>query len=204
MQLYSITENGAMRKATKMEFVQNRVYVVDDIKVVYVWFGLKASTKKKDFGIKKAKLLSKKHKPASDIQILSQKKEYGAFLAIMDILKQGITSSADLRRPELEIEIEDLVAAYSPTPTRAILEFSAESYWFFERIAYDYILPQHAFTRSPESWDDWNPFFNASESGVTCGPFIMDDYDLGGFYELRNRFYVPEITTNSPLPPKWR
>lgn len=87
------------------------------------------------------------------------------------------------------IEIADLVAAYSPTPTRAVLEFSSESYWYFDKIAYDYILPEHAFTRSPETWDEWNPFFNTSEPIVNCGPFTVTDFEQDEFIELTNMFH---------------
>ncbi|MFW9805777.1 MAG: ABC transporter substrate-binding protein, partial [Candidatus Thorarchaeota archaeon] len=82
------------------------------------------------------------------------------------------------------IEIADLVAAYSPTSTKAVLEFSSESYWYFDKIAYDYILPKHAFTRGPDTWDEWNPFFNASELIVNCGPFAITDFEQDEFYEL--------------------
>ena len=75
MLLYNIAENGALRKAKKMELVQNRVYLVDDDSVIYLWFGLKSSHKKKDFSIKKAKILSNKKKNPADIQIINQKKD---------------------------------------------------------------------------------------------------------------------------------
>ncbi|MHA1293405.1 MAG: hypothetical protein ACTSQJ_12145 [Promethearchaeota archaeon] len=108
MQLYTISENGALRKANKMEFIQNRVYLIDDIKTIYLWFGLRASNKKKDFSIKKAKILNKKRNNKGNIQIINQNKEYGSFLAIMDILKEGFKSDRSIeRRPELEIEVDD-------------------------------------------------------------------------------------------------
>lgn len=108
MQLYNVAENGALRKANKMEFVQDRVYLVDDIRIIYLWFGLKASSKKKDASIQKAKKLVADKGGDADIQMLQQSKEYGSFLAIMAILEHGITEDADIsRRPELELEIED-------------------------------------------------------------------------------------------------
>ncbi|MHA1148032.1 MAG: hypothetical protein ACTSR8_07275 [Promethearchaeota archaeon] len=108
MQVYSVSENGALRKVKKMTMVQDRVYLVDDIKIIYLWFGLKASNKKMDASITKAKKLTANKEGEVDIQMIKQNEEYGSFLAIMDILKHGITENAEIsRRPELEIEIED-------------------------------------------------------------------------------------------------
>ena len=53
-------------------------------------------------------ILSDKKENHADIQILNQKKEFGSFLAIMDMLKEGISGDSEkLRRPELEIEVDD-------------------------------------------------------------------------------------------------
>ncbi len=81
-------------------------------------------------------------------------------------------------------DLWDMTAAYAPTKDKAVLEFCSESYWHLEKVAFDYILPKHAFERSPEEWEDWNPFFNESDQMVNCGPFVLTDYELGEFYEL--------------------
>ncbi len=107
MILFSVSENGALRKAPKMELVQNRVYLVDDIKTIYIWYGLKASTKKKDLSIKKAKLINSKKTKSADIQIINQNKEHGPFLAIIDLLKEGKFPTE--RRKELKIKYEDTI-----------------------------------------------------------------------------------------------
>ena len=103
------------------------------------------------------------------------------------------------------VEIHDLFAAYAPTPSTAVLEFSGESYWYFERIAFDYILPAHAFDRSPETWEDWDPFLNPSEPLVNCGPFTVTSFEPGGSLVLQNRYFTSNSsTTESPtssLPP---
>jgi ABC-type transport system substrate-binding protein len=102
-------------------------------------------------------------------------------------------------------ELGGLFAAYAPTLSTAVLEFSGESYWYFERIAFDYILPAHAFDRSPETWESWNPFLNSSEPLITCGPFIVSSFDPGESLVLQNRYYTSNSsTTESPtssLPP---
>jgi hypothetical protein len=105
--LYSISETGTMRKANNLELVQNRVYLVDDIKTIYIWYGIKASSKKKDSGIKKAKAINSKRKKPADIQIINQNEEYGSFLAIIDLLKEGKFPTE--RRKELKIKYEDTI-----------------------------------------------------------------------------------------------
>lgn len=108
MQLYSVSENGALRKITRVNFAEDKVYLIDDLKTLYLWVGLKATKKKKNFGIKKANILNDKRKNNAKIQIISQNKEFGAFLAMMDILRKGIKQNIPIKkRPELSIEIED-------------------------------------------------------------------------------------------------
>lgn len=108
MQLYSVSENGALRKIIKVDFAEDKVYLIDDLKTIYLWVGLKATKKKKNFGIKKANILNDKRKNNAKIQIINQNKEFGAFLAMMDILRKGIKQNIPIKkRPELSIEIED-------------------------------------------------------------------------------------------------
>jgi len=108
MQLYSVSKNGVLRKITKVDFAENKVYLIDDLKTMYLWVGLKATKKKKNFGIKKANILHDKRKNTAKLQIINQNKEFGAFLAMMDILKKGIKQNIpSKKRPELNIEIED-------------------------------------------------------------------------------------------------
>ena len=111
-------------------------------------------------------------------------------------------------------DLSDLVAAYAPTPYRVVLEFGTESYWQFSNFAYDYIIPEHIFNDEDgigyENWNLWNPVFDPAEPHVTCGPFILTDYEAGEFYELtRNPVFhyaidrIPPttMTTMTNLPP---
>jgi bifunctional DNA-binding transcriptional regulator/antitoxin component of YhaV-PrlF toxin-antitoxin module len=108
MLLYSVSENGALRKATKVDFAENKVYLIDDFKTIYIWFGQKASKKKKDLSVKKANNLNKKRNSTANIQIINQNQEFGAFLAIKDVLKKGLKQNIPIkRRQELKLEIED-------------------------------------------------------------------------------------------------
>jgi len=108
MKLYSVAENGALRKISKLMFADKSVYLVDDYKNIYLWFGQKASKKKRDLSIKKANNLNEKRQNSANVQIINQGKEFGAFLAIMEVLKKGLkqTTSTE-KRPELEIDYED-------------------------------------------------------------------------------------------------
>lgn len=110
MQLYSVAENGTLRKITRLPFAENSAYIIDDFKNIYLWIGRKASKKKKELSHKKAEALSEKRDSPANVQIINQGKEFGAFLAMMDILKKGMkTKAARERRTELEIEYEDTV-----------------------------------------------------------------------------------------------
>jgi len=106
--LYSVYENGAMRKVSKVDFSNTKVYLIDDFKTIYLWYGSNSSKRKRDFSKKRANSLNNKRKTTAKIQIIYQDKEFGAFLAIMDLLKKGLGEDASLeKREELELEIED-------------------------------------------------------------------------------------------------
>jgi len=108
MKLYSVAENGALRKITKLQFAENAVYLIDDYKNVYLWFGQKASKKKREQSKKKANMLNEKRDESANIQILDQGKEFGAFLAVMDVLKKGLKQTTSIeKRPELELQYKD-------------------------------------------------------------------------------------------------
>lgn len=108
MILYSVYENGAMRKISKVDFSNTKVYLIDDFKTIYLWYGSNSSKRKRDFSKKRANSLNNKRKTTAKIQIINQDKEFGAFLAIMDLLKKGLGEDASLeKREELELEIED-------------------------------------------------------------------------------------------------
>ncbi|MHA2430097.1 MAG: hypothetical protein ACXACC_03575 [Promethearchaeota archaeon] len=109
MLLYNVAENGALRKTTAVDFNDsNRVYLIDENKVIYLWQGKKASKKKKDLSLKRANLLNQSRDNTAKIQIIQQNNEFGGFLAIMDALKGGKVKSEALgKRPELKLEVED-------------------------------------------------------------------------------------------------
>ncbi|MHA1290025.1 MAG: ABC transporter substrate-binding protein, partial [Candidatus Thorarchaeota archaeon] len=96
-------------------------------------------------------------------------------------------------------DMGDLFSAYAPTPTRAVIEFTTESYWHFSNFAYDTIIPFHIFNDDTgigyEGWNTWNPVFDASEPNVNCGPYIFTDYEDGEFYKISHNplfHYAPE------------
>ena len=110
MIVYNVGIRGGLKKIRKADFKEDDVYLIDDTKSLYVWFGSSISKKRKDLTINKANILSQKKKIPVNIQIVSQNKEYGSFLAIKDLLKKGIKPRQDLdRRPELEIQYKETV-----------------------------------------------------------------------------------------------
>ena len=108
MQLYSVAENGALRKISKIDFDATKVYLIDDIKTLYIWIGNKSSNKKAEYSNKRANELKKKREMDAKIVIEYQGKEFGSFLAIMDLLKKGaFYETKEGRRPELKIKYKD-------------------------------------------------------------------------------------------------
>jgi len=108
MKLYSVYENGVLKKINKVDFNDKKVYLIDDFKICYLWFGSNSSKKKKEFGKKRVKELNTKRKSPAKIQIIHQNQEFGAFLVIMDILKGGLKNeTSGEKRGELVFELED-------------------------------------------------------------------------------------------------
>jgi len=108
MKLYSVGVRGGLKKINKADFLEDEVYLIDDSKTIYLWFGSNIAKKRRDISINKAKLINDKKENASNIQIITQNKEYGAFIAIKDALMKGEIKKQSLeRRPELEIQFEE-------------------------------------------------------------------------------------------------
>jgi hypothetical protein len=108
MQLYTIYENGALRKVKNLNFKEDKAYLIDDTKIIYLWLGSKISKKKRDFAIKKANIINNKRDNKAKIEILVQNEEYGPFLALMDLFKKGVDKDYSIeKRPELKLEIDD-------------------------------------------------------------------------------------------------
>ena len=103
MRIYSVTENGALRKINKVDFDENKVFLIEDFKVIYLWFGLKASKKKKNLSIKRTEKLKDQRKKSTEIKILNQNQEYGSFLAIMDILKKGLKTVDSMEKRPINL-----------------------------------------------------------------------------------------------------
>ncbi|MHA1104915.1 MAG: hypothetical protein ACTSPN_04245 [Promethearchaeota archaeon] len=109
MQLYSVAENGVLRKIKKIGFDTTKVYLIDDVKTFYIWIGNKSSNKKVEYSNKRANDLNKKRdKKHAKIVIEHQGKEFGSFLAIMELLNKGeLHETKEERRPELKIKYKD-------------------------------------------------------------------------------------------------
>ena len=108
MKLYSVGVRGGLKKISKAHFQEDEVYLIDDSKTLYLWFGSNIAKKRRDLSLNKAKLVNNKKENAANIQIITQNKEYGAFIAIKDALKKGEMRKQNLeRRPELEIQFEE-------------------------------------------------------------------------------------------------
>ena len=72
MLIYSVTENGALRKISKVDFNENKVFLIDDFKTIYIWQGQKASTKKKNYSEKRANTVKEERDKPVKIQVITQ------------------------------------------------------------------------------------------------------------------------------------
>jgi ABC-type transport system substrate-binding protein len=95
-------------------------------------------------------------------------------------------------------KLKGLIAAYSPSTYRVVIEFSTESYWHFSEFAYTAIIPEHIFNNNGsidfKGWETWNPFPNSTDSNVNCGPFLFSSFQAGEFYELvKNPLFYYEV-----------
>lgn len=115
--------------------------------------------------------------------------------------------------PDAATIFGELVAAYTPTTYRAIVEFNSESMWHFFRFATLGVFPMHIFNDVDgigyDGWNVWNPGINPEHPFDTCGPFTLTDFEAGDFYEFSANpdfYYYPQNITpsngpESPTPP---
>jgi len=84
--------------------------------------------------------------------------------------------------------LANLVAVYSPSTYRVVLEFESETYWHFSKFAYQYIIPRHIFNDETgigyEHWNSWEPDFLNESLNFGSGPFKVSDNVAGEFLEL--------------------
>lgn len=110
MKLYSMGVRGGLKKINKIGFSEDQVYLIDDYKTLYLWIGQKIPEKRKEICINKVNSLNEKRNPSANIQIITQNKEYGSFMAIMEVLKKGIKQEDSVdRRAELKIKYKNTV-----------------------------------------------------------------------------------------------
>ncbi|MFX0070653.1 MAG: hypothetical protein ACFFAO_06140 [Candidatus Hermodarchaeota archaeon] len=106
MFLYAISNEGDLIKVNKIDFQENEAYIVFDKYTIYVWLGLNVSQKKRMNAISLARKLNAEKEEAAKLLLMDQNREYGAFLAMMEQLRQGLDSNGTIeQRPELVLDI---------------------------------------------------------------------------------------------------
>jgi hypothetical protein len=107
MLLYKINDNGEFSEIYKIQFKASEIFVVDDNdkNAIYIWVGLNASEKKKEFAADFARQIESEKGESMRILIMRQNREYGSFLAMMNDLQRGlIPGKTSERRPEMKLE----------------------------------------------------------------------------------------------------
>ena len=106
MKFYKIGAKGDLGEINKLEFENNAIYLVDDEKTLYIWFGTEVSQSLKDISIKQTRFLNKERGGAAKLLLMTQNREYGSFKAMMADLKEGLKAGEDVeRRPELDMKV---------------------------------------------------------------------------------------------------
>jgi peptide/nickel transport system substrate-binding protein len=98
------------------------------------------------------------------------------------------------------VGLQQMIAAYAPSPYRVVVEFDTESFWHLSQIGFKPIIPKDIFQDiGLEGWNLWNP--EPSEI-VSSGPFTVSDYVAGEFTELsRNGQYFRKPSSTSASSP---
>ena len=107
MFLYSLTEKGYLRRIKKVRFLETAAYLIDDNSIIYLWLGKKTTQTKKLKSKERAEKLNSERNKTAIIQIITQEKEYGTFLSIVDSLRSGRKENSIVNREELIIEFDD-------------------------------------------------------------------------------------------------
>ena len=108
MKLFNVYENGALRKVNKVDFADHKVFLVDDDKTIYLWFGKKSSQNKRKLSEVKAQKIIKIRNKRTNLSILHQGNEYGSFLTMIELLKKGFSDIDHVeKRKELKIKVDD-------------------------------------------------------------------------------------------------
>jgi len=108
VKLFTVYENGALRKVEKVDFADHKVFLVDDKKTIFLWYGKKSSQNKRKLGEKRAQKIINARPKGTNLEILLQGNEYGRFLTVIDALKKGFSNKNNLeKRKELKIKIDE-------------------------------------------------------------------------------------------------
>ena len=92
------------------------------------------------------------------------------------------------------IDYTDLYAAYAPTDSEFILEFSEESYWYLYHFGPLRILPKHVW-QNFDNYIEFDPAPATIDEMVVSGPFLPKKWLQGKYVELEyNPYYfkLPE------------
>ncbi|MHA2026988.1 MAG: ABC transporter substrate-binding protein [Candidatus Thorarchaeota archaeon] len=99
-----------------------------------------------------------------------------------------IYGSASFGNTEATSIFGDLVAAYAPSPYKAVIEFNTESMWHLTGFSLASIIPKHIFNDVDgigyDGWNKWNPGFDPAVPYITAGPFELTDLQAGDFFEF--------------------
>ena len=74
MQIYSVSDKGTLTKVKKANFAENRVFIIDDFKTLYVWFGIEVPESKKTLTTQKVNKINDKRKNEHRINLKNNDK----------------------------------------------------------------------------------------------------------------------------------
>lgn len=107
MKLYRISDKGELENLQFLNFNSDEVYLIDDPDKlnIYIWVGLNVPQYMKDITAAYARRFEKEREEETKIHIMKENREFGSFLAMMDLLRRGkIPGKTVERRPELTLQ----------------------------------------------------------------------------------------------------
>ncbi|TFF95125.1 MAG: hypothetical protein EU544_03440 [Promethearchaeota archaeon] len=115
MQLFYVQEKGNLEERDKLEFAEDDAYLVDDKNTIYIWIGRGIPVNHKDSAVRAARALNREKGKSAKLILLDQGQEYGAFMFLMEVLKEGVPSDERLEeRGQFELKAPEDIAESEP------------------------------------------------------------------------------------------
>jgi hypothetical protein len=154
MKLYKISDIGELVILQLLDFNSNEVYLVDDQEksTIYIWVGLNVPQYLKDITAAYARRFEKERGDLTKIHIMKEKREFGSFLAMKELLQKGeIPGQTIERRPELILQSSSQISI-TKTESPPQTEISSKESVNYEELDLETQIREAAYYLSLEKY----------------------------------------------------